>query len=65
MKKAFVIDSSGPPRPADKYDAPRFMADKGPVGFHVMIKPAGDVTIALEMRTPPATGRGGRRDVLD
>lgn len=41
MKKAFVFDSSGPPRPADKYDAPRFMADKAPVGFHVMIKPAG------------------------
>jgi uncharacterized protein len=41
MKKAFVIDSSGPLRPADKYDAPRLMADKAPVGFHVMIKPAG------------------------
>jgi uncharacterized protein len=36
-----VIDSNGPPRPADKYDAPRFMADKSPVGFHVMIKPVG------------------------
>jgi hypothetical protein len=41
MKKPFVIDSNGPPRPADKYDAPRFMADKAPVGFHVMIKPVG------------------------
>ena len=36
-----VIDSNGPPWPADKYDAPRFMADKSPVGFHVMIKPVG------------------------
>jgi uncharacterized protein len=39
--KAFVLDPGGPPRPADKYDAPRFMADKAPVEFHVMIKPAG------------------------
>ena len=39
--KAFVLDPNGPLRPADKYDAPRFMADKAPVGFHVMIKPAG------------------------
>lgn len=41
MKKAFVLDPGSPPRPADKYDAPRLMADKSPVGFHVMIKPAG------------------------
>jgi uncharacterized protein len=41
MKKAFVLDHKGPLRPADKYDAPRFMADKAPVGFHVMVKPAG------------------------
>lgn len=39
--KPFVIDSNGPPRPADKYDAPRYMADKSTVGFHVMIKPVG------------------------
>jgi hypothetical protein len=30
MKKAFVLDPGGPLRPADKYDAPRFMADKAP-----------------------------------
>lgn len=41
MKRPFVLDHKGPLRPADKYDAPRFMADKAPVGFHVMIKPAG------------------------
>lgn len=41
MKKAFVLDHKGPLRPADKYDAPRFMADKAPLRFHVMIKPAG------------------------
>jgi len=41
MKKPFVLEPNGPPRPADKYDAPRLMADKAPVGFHVMIKPAG------------------------
>ena len=41
MKKAFVLDPGGPPRPADKYDAPRLMADKAPVEFQVMIKPAG------------------------
>jgi uncharacterized protein len=39
--KPFVLEPNGPPRPADKYDAPRLMADKAPVGFHVMIKPAG------------------------
>jgi hypothetical protein len=41
MKKAFVLDNKGPLRPTDKYDAPRLMADKAPLGFHVMIKPAG------------------------
>ncbi|GAB6097767.1 anaerobic sulfatase maturase [Desulfatiferula olefinivorans] len=39
--KAFVLDSNGPIRPADKYDAPGMTADKAEVGFHVMIKPAG------------------------
>ena len=39
--KPYVLDPNGPPRPADKYDAPRLMADKAPVGFHVMIKPVG------------------------
>ena len=32
-------------QPADKYDAPRLMADKAPLGFHVMIKPAGGCPI--------------------
>jgi uncharacterized protein len=39
--KAFVRGSDGRLRPADKYDAPRLMADKAPVEFHVMVKPAG------------------------
>jgi uncharacterized protein len=41
MPRPFVIDHNGPPRPVDRYDAPRLMADKGPVSFHVMAKPAG------------------------
>jgi uncharacterized protein len=41
MKKAVVLEPGRPPRPADKYDAPGLMADKAPVEFHVMIKPAG------------------------
>jgi uncharacterized protein len=41
MKKAFVIEPGSPRRPVDKYDAPRLTADKAPVGFHVMVKPAG------------------------
>jgi uncharacterized protein len=41
MRRPCVLDSGGPPRPADRYDAPRLMADKAPVEFHVMIKPAG------------------------
>jgi uncharacterized protein len=39
--KTFIRDSDGRMRPADKYDAPMLMADKSPVGFHVMAKPAG------------------------
>ncbi|MGB5986315.1 MAG: anaerobic sulfatase maturase [Desulfobacterales bacterium] len=41
MKKAFVLDPGGPPRPVDKYDTPRLMAEEGQVRFHMMIKPAG------------------------
>ena len=41
MKKPFILEPNEPPRPADKYDAPGLVADKAPVGFHVMIKPAG------------------------
>nr|WP_319392130.1 anaerobic sulfatase maturase [uncultured Desulfobacter sp.] len=41
MKKPFILDANGTMRPADKYEAPMLMADKAPVGFHVMIKPAG------------------------
>ncbi len=39
--KTYIRDTGGRLRPADKYDAPRLMADKAPVDFHVMIKPAG------------------------
>jgi uncharacterized protein len=38
---AGVIDPDGSRRPVDHYDAPLFMADSGPVQFHVMIKPGG------------------------
>jgi uncharacterized protein len=41
MPRPFVLDPKRPPRPLDRYDAPRLMADKAPVAFHVMIKPAG------------------------
>lgn len=41
MKRAHVFAPGSPPRPADRYDAPRLMADRASVGFHVMIKPAG------------------------
>jgi sulfatase maturation enzyme AslB (radical SAM superfamily) len=39
--KTYIHDAGDRLRPADKYDAPRLMADKAPVDFHVMIKPAG------------------------
>jgi hypothetical protein len=38
MKKPFVLEPGGPPRPADKYDAPRLMADKAPFKFQGTLK---------------------------
>lgn len=36
-----VLGEAGPPRPADKYDAPMLMAQKGQRYFHVVAKPIG------------------------
>jgi uncharacterized protein len=36
-----ILDASGRMRPADRYDAPALLADRYPVDFHAMIKPAG------------------------
>ena len=73
-KNAFVLGPDGPMRPMDRYDAPRFMADKAPVGFHVMIKPAGsacnlDCAYCFYLsKATLADGPGSRRmsdDVLE
>lgn len=39
--KAFILNPDGRLRQADRYDGPMLAAEKGPVQFHVMIKPAG------------------------
>ncbi|MGD8869713.1 MAG: radical SAM protein, partial [Gemmatimonadales bacterium] len=36
-----ICDATGRLRTADRYDAPSLLADKCPVDFHAMIKPAG------------------------
>lgn len=38
---ALIRGPDGRWRPADKYDGPMIMADKGEVRFHLMVKPAG------------------------
>ena len=40
-QSALILGADGSVRPADKYDGPMLMADKGEVQFHVMVKPAG------------------------
>lgn len=70
MKKAFVLEPGGPLRPADKYDGPRFMADKAPVGFHVMIKPAGSAcnlncTYCFYLSKATLAGGPGLRNMSD
>jgi uncharacterized protein len=70
MKKAFVLEPGGPPRPADKYDAPRLMADKSPLGFHVMIKPAGSAcnlncTYCFYLSKAALPGGPGLRNMSD
>jgi len=70
MKQPFVLDGSGPPRPADKYDAPRIMAGKAPVAFHVMIKPAGsacnlDCTYCFYLSKAGLPGGPGCRHMSD
>jgi uncharacterized protein len=70
VKKVFVLDSNGPLRPADKYDAPRLMADKAPVGFHVMIKPAGSAcnlncTYCFYLSKADLPGGPGLRNMSD
>ncbi|MEE4174020.1 MAG: anaerobic sulfatase maturase [Xanthomonadales bacterium] len=54
----------------DKYDAPRFIADKSPVGFHVMIKPAGsacnlDCTYCFYLSKATLKGGPGSRSMSD
>jgi len=70
MKQPFVLDHHGPIRPMDKYDAPRFIADKSPVGFHVMIKPAGsacnlDCTYCFYLSKARLEGGPGSRSMSD
>lgn len=70
MKKPFVLEPNGPPRPADKYDAPRLMADKAPLGFHLMIKPAGSAcnlncTYCFYLSKATLAGGPGARQMSD
>ena len=70
MKKAFVLDPGGSPRQADKYEAPRLMADKSPVEFDVMVKPAGSAcnlncTYCFYLSKATLAGRPGQRNMSD